>query len=124
MRYPKQLQKYSLNDCIINWSRDHHDIHNLIRGLSPYPCARSFFIKDSETVQFKIFESQSESEDHSFKPGEIISDGKHYIKIACKTGFLNIVSIQIEGKKRMSTVEFLRGFKISDYKIGINQPAS
>lgn len=121
---PRTAPKISLNDCIISWSRDHHDIHNLIRGLSPYPCARSFFIKDSETVQFKIFESHSESEDHSFKPGEIISDGKHYIKIACKTGFLNIVSIQIEGKKRMSTVEFLRGFKISDYKIGINQPAS
>jgi methionyl-tRNA formyltransferase len=121
---PKSAPKIFLSDCIINWNKDHQDIHNLIRGLSPYPCARSFFVGESLSISFKIFESQSEHGDHSFEPGEIISDGKHYIKIACKSGFLNIVSIQIEGKKRISTIEFLRGFKISGYKIGPNQPAS
>jgi len=121
---PKTAPKIFLNNCIINWNKDHQEVHNFIRGLSPYPCARSFFVKDSGSISFKIFESQSEHDDHSIKPGEIISDGKHYIKIGCKSGFLNIVSIQIEGKKRMSTVEFLRGFKISDYKIDTTQPAS
>jgi methionyl-tRNA formyltransferase len=121
---PKSAPKIFPEDCIINWNKNHYEVHNLIRGLSPYPCARSSFEKDSVSVSFKIFESQSEQVDHSFKPGEIISDGKHYIKIACKTGFLNIVSIQLEGKKRISTIEFLRGFKISDYHIGTNQPAS
>jgi methionyl-tRNA formyltransferase len=116
----KTAPKIFLKNCIINWDRDHQEVHNLIRGLSPYPCARSSFNDGSESVSFKIFESQSEHGDHSLKPGEIISDGKHYIKIACKTGFLNIVSIQLEGKKRISTVEFLRGFKISDYKTCIN----
>jgi methionyl-tRNA formyltransferase len=114
----KTAPKIFLKDCFINWSKDNLEVHNLIRGLSPYPCARSYFVKESASVLFKIFESQPENEDHSFKPGEIISDGKHYIKIACKSGFLNIVNLQIEGKKRMNTVEFLRGFQISDYKIG------
>jgi methionyl-tRNA formyltransferase len=121
---PKPAPKIFPHDCIINWNKSHQEVHNLIRGLSPYPCARSSFEKDGVGVSFKIFESQSEPGDHSFKPGEIISDGKHYIKIACKTGFLNIVSIQLEGKKKISTVEFLRGFKISDYRINTIQPAS
>jgi len=120
---PKTAPKIFLNDCIINWNKNHQEVHNLIRGLSPYPCARSFFVKDSVSISFKIFESHSEHDDHSLEPGEIISDGKHYIKIACKSGFINVVSIQLEGKKRMNTVEFLRGFKISDYKISANQPA-
>ncbi|MBA4321647.1 MAG: methionyl-tRNA formyltransferase [Odoribacter sp.] len=110
--------KIFLNDCIIDWNKDHQEVHNLIRGLSPYPCARSTFVKASRSVSFKIFESQSENEDHAFSPGEIVSDGKHYIKVACKKGFLNIGSLQIEGKKKMSTIEFLRGFNISGYKIG------
>lgn len=114
---PKPAPKIFPQDCIINWDKSHQDVHNLIRGLSPYPCARSSFERDGVQVSFKIFESQSEPGDHHYTPGEIISDGKHYIKIACKTGFLNIVSIQIEGKKKISTVEFLRGFKISDYRI-------
>ena len=121
---PKTAPKIFLNNCIINWNKDHLEVHNFIRGLSPYPCARSSFVKDSGSVSFKIFESQSEHDDHSNNPGEIISDGKYFIKIACKSGFLNIVSIQIEGKKRMSTIEFLRGFNISDYKIDTTQPAS
>jgi methionyl-tRNA formyltransferase len=117
----KTAPKIFTKDCIINWENDHIGIHNLVRGLSPYPCARSYFVKDSVSILFKIFESHSEHEVHSYKPGDIISDGKHYLKIACKGGFLNILNIQPEGKKRMSTVEFLRGFKISDYKISFNQ---
>ena len=121
---PKTAPKIFPTDCIINWNKDHHEVHNLIRGLSPNPCARSSFIKNSVSVSFKIFEGRSEPGDHSLKPGEILSDGKNFIDIACKSGFLSIVSIQIEGKKRMNTVEFLRGFKISDYKIGTIEPAS
>ena len=57
---------------------------------------------------------------HNINPGQIISDGKHFIKIACKDGFINIVSLQLEGKKRMNTVEFLRGFRITDYTIPVS----
>jgi methionyl-tRNA formyltransferase len=120
---PKTAPKIFPNDCIIDWNKDPHEVHNLIRGLSPNPCARSTFIKDSVPFSFKIFESRPEPGDHSHKPGEIFSDGKNFIKIACKNGFLNVVNLQVEGKKRMNTVEFLRGFRISDYKIGTTEPA-
>jgi methionyl-tRNA formyltransferase len=114
---PKSAPKIFPNDCNIDWNRNCIEIHNLIRGLSPYPCARSFFEKDSASIAFKVFESRAEPDDIAHKPGEIISDGRHFLKIACKNGLVNIVSLQIEGKKRMSTIEFLRGFKIDEYTI-------
>jgi methionyl-tRNA formyltransferase len=119
----KLAPKIHPKDCIINWSLDPVEIHNLVRGLAPYPCARSWFKSDATTISFKIFESKPEIEKHTFHPGEILTDGIHYIRISCKGGFLNVASLQVEGKKRMSTIEFLRGFRISDFTIPVIQPA-
>lgn len=114
---PKQAPRIHPNDCIIDWNNDPVKIHNFIRGLAPYPCARSFFKNDLTTHLFKVFESQPEIEKHMFKPGLIISDGKHFIRVACRDGFISITSLQLEGKTRMNTVEFLRGFRITDFAI-------
>lgn len=118
---PKLAPKIHPADCIIDWNNDPVKIHNLIRGLAPSPCARSWFKSDSTTISFKIYESKPEIEHHSFKAGTIFSDGKHYIKISCRDGFLNISNLQLEGKTRMNTSEFLRGFRISDFTIQANQ---
>jgi methionyl-tRNA formyltransferase len=117
---PKLAPKIHPNDCIIDWNNDPVKIHNLIRGLAPYPGARSSFKNDSSTHSFKVFESQPENANHIYKPGEIISDGKHFIRVACKDGFISIASLQLEGKKRMNTVEFLRGFNVTGYMIPVN----
>jgi len=117
---PKLAPKIHLQDCIIDWNNDPVKINNLIRGLAPYPCARSSFKNELSTHSFKIFESQPEIKNHTYKHGQIISDGKHIIKVACKDGFINIASLQIEGKNKMTTVEFLRGFRISDYSIPVS----
>jgi methionyl-tRNA formyltransferase len=122
-RIPLKLApKIHPGDCIINWDNETIKVHNLVRGLAPYPCAKSWFRSDSTTISFKIFESYPEIEKHSFKPGTIFSDEKSFIRISCKDGFLNISSLQLEGKKRMTTVEFLRGFKIKNVIIPVNQP--
>jgi methionyl-tRNA formyltransferase len=117
---PKKAPKIFPEDCVINWNQDPRTIHNFIRGLSPSPCAKSFFIIGNEKLTLKIFESQPETGEHSFKSGSIVSDGKHFIKVACNNGFINIVNLQLEGKKRMSTVEFLRGFNISKCTIAVS----
>jgi len=114
---PKLAPKIFPEDCIINWSGNCFVIHNFIRGLAPYPCARTFLSDNSSTFITKIYEGQPENEMHSLKPGQIVSDGKHYLKISCNHGYLNVLSIQIEGKKRMTTLELLRGIRISDYHI-------
>lgn len=103
--------------CIIDWNMEAHRIHNLIRGLANYPCARSAFRKDSKTLIFKIYEARPETQEHNLSPGQIITDRKSFLKIACRGGFVNILSLQLEGKKRLGTADFLRGFKIEDYSI-------
>ena len=114
---PRTAPKLFPEDCIIDWNNESHKIHNLIRGLAPYPGARSFLTDNKKTYSFKIFESQPLTELHRFTPGSVISDGKNYLKIASGNGFINIITLQVEGRDKMNITEFLRGFKISDYTI-------
>jgi methionyl-tRNA formyltransferase len=106
--------------CIIDWKNEPQKIHNFIRGLSPYPCARSEFKNEKRKIAFKIFESQPEFSHQLLQPGQIVSDGISFIKIACSGGFIRILSLQAEGKKRLNTDEFLRGFNMNEYSVPIN----
>ncbi len=115
--YLKTAPKIFPDDCVINWNNDLFTNYNLIRGLSPSPCARSWFKNGNETLMFKIFESHPEAADRDLKPGSIISDGKSFLKIACKDGVIDVTSIQLEGKNKMNVKDFLIGFKISEYII-------
>jgi methionyl-tRNA formyltransferase len=107
-------------DCVINWNSGAVKIHNLIRGLTPTPGARSVLRNKKTSLSLKIFETIPELEKHSLTPGTIVSDSKQFIKIACADGFLDLTNLQLEGKKRMNSIEFLRGFKISDYTIDLS----
>jgi methionyl-tRNA formyltransferase len=113
----KPAPKIFKEDCKINWMLTINQIHNLIRGLSPYPAAWSSFISKNGEMQltFKIFDCEKEENKHTYSAGEIISDSKKYLKIAVTGGYINITSLQLEGKKRLSAEELLRGFKIADY---------
>jgi methionyl-tRNA formyltransferase len=113
---PKIFPEY----CIIDWNNEPVKIHNFIRGLSPYPCARSAFKNDKRNIVYKIYESQPEIVNHLYIPGKVISNSRNILKIACKGGFVKILNLQAEGKKRMCTEDFLRGFKIEDYAVPVN----
>jgi methionyl-tRNA formyltransferase len=106
--------------CSIVWNHDPMIIHNFIRGLSPSPCARAILRNENRSISFKIFESQPETARHLLQPGQIVSDGKSFVKIACSSGFIRILSMQAEGKKRLRTEDFLKGFKIEDFSVPIN----
>lgn len=107
-------------DCIIDWNNTPEKIHNFIRGLSPYPGAKSAVFTDKGNLTVKVFESQAEQEDHTFIPGKLFSDGKKYLKISCCGGYIKILSLQPESKKRMSCEEFLRGFRVIDKPSEVN----
>lgn len=111
----KSAPKIFKETCKIDWTRSIDDIHNLIRGLSPYPAAfTEFTTADGKTFSVKIFKSEKESATHSHPSGKIITDSKHFIKIAVTKGFINILELQLAGKKRMGVEEFLRGFPLND----------
>jgi methionyl-tRNA formyltransferase len=106
---PKHAPKIFKPDCKIEWSRSGTQIHDLIRGLSPYPCAWTELQVEKRTT-FKIYRSYFEEKDTSSAPGSIYCDGKKELTIACANGLIHIEEIQMEGKKKMSTEEFLRGY--------------
>ncbi len=109
----KHAPKIFKDDCRINWDKDVASIKNLVRGLSPYPVAWTNF-KNQETrkkLQVKIYGSEKEITNHTNKVGEISSDNKTYLKIAATDGWVKIEELQVQGKKRMKTEEFLRGFQ-------------
>ena len=99
-------------DGRIDWSRSAVDIHNLVRGLSPYPAAWSpMFVEGEERGSAKIFEVKFEPKQHSFEAGKIFSDGKESISVSCADGIIHIRSMQMAGKKRMSNHDLLLGFR-------------
>ncbi len=103
----KHAPKIFKQNCIINWENNCKDIYNLIRGLSPYPAAHTTL--HGKTL--KVYASGKEIIEHSNTLGESFSDGKTYIKYACTDGYIYLYEIQLEGKKRMTVGEFLRGYK-------------
>jgi len=114
----KHAPKIFKPDCRINWSQSVDTIHNLIRGLSPYPAAWSTLQNDeSQSIDFKMFKSEKEKINHSHLIGSIFTDEKTYLKIAAADGFISILELQLAGKKRIEIVEFLRGFKqVQNYR--------
>ena len=116
---PTPAPKIFKEDCRIDWTKTSWEVYNHIRGLSPYPAAWSAFVDAQGTeYQFKVFKTSHPEKFQSspVAPGTI-EYTKHTIKIACADGFIEILSLQLAGKKRMSSDEFLRGFNLEDKKL-------
>ena len=108
----KAAPKIFRETCKINWNNDVVQIHNLVRGLSPYPAAWTTFANSKgECLTVKIYETTIEPDASQSSPGTIDSDKKTFLRIAAKEGWLHIRSLQIEGKKRMDVQDFLRGMQ-------------
>lgn len=94
--------------CEIDWNKSAESIHNLVRGLSPYPAAWTTL--DGKTC--KIFNTKISSGHLQGKSiGEFETDGKTYLKFQTGDGVLKILELQLEGKKRLKIDELLRGYK-------------
>jgi methionyl-tRNA formyltransferase len=121
----KPAPKIFKEDCKINWKRSAEEVHNFIRGLSPYPTAWTELKGPSpalpegkgEMMSLKIFKSNKETAEHEYEAGSIQTDEKTFVKIAVKDGFIRLLEIQLAGKKRMGIEEFLRGFSFKNWKI-------
>ena len=100
-------------DCKIDWNKTADEVHNFIRGLSPYPTAFTEMpTLDGKMVQVKIFRSEKQLYAHKASPGEILCDGKEILKVTVKDGYIRLADLQQAGKKRMPVTEFLRGFRV------------
>ena len=105
----KPAPKIFAADMIINWRNPAFRVHNMIRGLSPYPGAVATLRSDDKSMRMKIIESRV-IEKVTTIPGTIIVEGKSQFIVSCGVGALEILAVQPEGRKRMTGTEFLRGF--------------
>ncbi|WP_276381940.1 methionyl-tRNA formyltransferase [Flavobacterium sp. H4147] len=109
----KTAYKLNKENCKIDWTKSGNEINNLIRGLSPYPAAWCFLKDKNEELNIKIYEAKLVSDQHSYEIGKLISSKKE-IKIAIKDGFIELLILQLPGKKRMQVSELLNGITFSD----------
>jgi methionyl-tRNA formyltransferase len=109
---PTPAPKIFKETCEIDFKRTAREVYNHIRGLSPYPAAWTT-IKDANGAEFalKIYETELPSEKVVGEPGAVVAT-KDTLTFACADGSIEVKSIQLAGKKRMTTAEFLRGFKL------------
>ncbi len=104
----KHAPKLFTETCLIDWNHTTEHVYNLIRGLSPYPAAYTI-VNDKK---MKLFLCSKIIDAHQLQPGTLLSDNKHSIRFACADGFIEVNELQLEGKTRMKTDDFLRGNKI------------
>lgn len=116
---PKNAPKIFKDDCRIDWHKSGTEIVNFVRGMSPYPAAfMELEYPNGDVLPFKIF-------DVTFEKGAsnadfcIITDQKKYLKIAVNGGFIVINALQMGGKRRNSTENFLIGNNVTNCKLVI-----
>ena len=99
--------------CQIDFSKTVLEVHNFVRGLSPYPTAWTVL----EGLKLKVFRTSKEMTPPQYETGKLVSDGKSYLKIACSDGFVHLLDIQLEGRKRMLIRDFLNGYNVDRHLI-------
>ncbi len=102
--------KIFTKDCEINWQQHVVKVHDLIRGLAPFPGA----ITKVDGKIVKLFSTSILHENTKEPIGSFVTDGKTYARFACIDGYIQLNDIQWEGKKRMPIADFLRGYKKMD----------
>jgi methionyl-tRNA formyltransferase len=108
----RHAPKIFRSDMRIDWNKPARAVYNLIRGLSPYPGAWTLLKEENgNSTEMKIYFAEITNGNPS-PSGTISCDGKNYIHVACGQGWLSVTDLQIAGKKRMTTIEFLRGFQV------------
>ena len=97
--------------CRIDWNKGVKGVYDFVRGLSPAPAAwTELAVGDSAPVVLKIYETKKEFAVPALSVGTVETDGKTYLRVAVKDGFVHLLTLQLAGKKRMAVSDFLRGF--------------
>lgn len=112
----KTAPKINKETCKINWNTPSESIYNFIRGFSPYPAAWTFLRKNDQKLLCKIFFATYIIEQHNYPAGTIIIN-ENSIQIASNDGFILPTDVQIEGKKRMSISDCMRGFSFEGIEL-------
>ena len=114
----KRAPKLDKQNTFINWSQSPESINAKIKGLSPYPGAKTNFTENNQSIVIKIFETEILKKSHNFKLNKVLIKNRE-ILIAVKDGFLKCNILQFPNRKRMSALDILNGHTFSS-KIEVN----
>lgn len=106
----KTAYKLHKDNCKIDWEQSLDQIYNKIRGLNPFPGAWCYLKNGEDELTIKLFGVGKELKQHSFSPGNVITD-KNSLKVAVKEGYILIHEIQLPGKRIMDIKSLLNGFQ-------------
>jgi methionyl-tRNA formyltransferase len=109
----KSAHKLNKDNCKIDFTKSGEEIYNLVRGLSPYPAAWCFIKDNNQEWAVKVYNTMFITEPHDYVVGTVLSDKKS-IKIAVAKGFIEVLSLQMPGKKRMTAKELLNGMVFTE----------
>ncbi len=109
----KPAHKIHKETCRVDWEAPLEEIHNLIRGLSPYPAAWTHLVNHGKEEAIKIYETQIESKIHKQPNGQLLVE-KKALKVAVSGGYLHILELQLPGKRKMKVSEVLNGLNLDE----------
>lgn len=107
---PKTAYKLNKNNTKINWNKPAIEIHNLIRGLSPYPSSWCYLTNKGKRVNVKILEAELLPKAFDYSNGKIVIDEKKLL-VATENGTIKINKMQLPNKKAMKTQDLLNGYQ-------------
>ncbi|MGW9686048.1 methionyl-tRNA formyltransferase [Flagellimonas sp. 2504JD1-5] len=107
----KPAYKIHKETCKIDWNASLVQIHNHIRGLSPYPAAWTYLVSDGIEQSIKIYRSKMENAEHYYPIGKLFWNKKE-MKVAVKGGYLQLLEVQLPGKRKMDIKQILNGLNL------------
>ena len=102
----RHAPKIFTETCTIDWNKSVEEIYNLIRGLAPYPAAFTFL----QEKKLKIYKAEKIYVQPGEQAGSFKTDERSYLYFAGTNGYISVLELQLEGKKKMDTPAFLRGY--------------
>lgn len=101
--------------CEINWKQDVSTVYNFIRGMSPFPTAWTTL----DGLQFQITKCKKKESDQALSPGQVVIERTKKMKISCANGYIILEEVKLQGKRKMTVVDFLNGYKETTWEIGM-----
>jgi len=107
----KKAPKLNREMAHIEWDLPAVPIHNLVRGLSPYPAAFGYLhINENNRILLKVLKTRVSDEQMPGVPGQVLTDFKRFFRICTRNGWIDLLQVQPEGRKLLLISEFLNGF--------------
>lgn len=112
----KEAPKLTKENTKIDWLAPVEEIYNLIRGLNPYPGAWCYLKNNGETISIKVYKVSCKKVSHNEEIGRIVEEDKK-MKIFVNGGFINLLEIQLPGKRKMEIKDLLNGYQLENNAI-------